>query len=228
MALPYAAMQLFERCKQLKKIDGLVLKNCKLGSSSYELEACRWIASCEQHKGGSIQEKLTGRLEHDNGDGFEREKKDFELRNKSFIAASHPGRECCARFRFVSEEKENRHVSPREPFITIAQKPRAWAFLTEQHHHSIRVTVEYPESFPQTTKHKMSVAFLGSLHSDAFEFEWLHRKGSEAQWQAFDDSLQIENETEIRLPALRIASKRFSADALKCVTRFPQRIFVTF
>jgi hypothetical protein len=89
--------------------------------------------------------------------------------------------------------------------------------LNVQDHYSIRVTVENPDSFPRTNNHKMSVAFLGSLDSDAFLFQWFYKENPTAPWQAFDQNLKIESEIETKLPAVRISSKRFLGDPLEYV-----------
>lgn len=64
----------------------------------------------------------------------------------------------------------------------------------------------------------MSVAFLGSMRSDAFVFEWSYRQSSKGPWQAFDDeSLQVQRAVETRKPEVRVSSKRFVGDNVEFV-----------
>lgn len=58
---------------------------------------------------------------------------------------------------------------------------------------------------------------MGSLRSDAFEFDWFYRQSSASAWQLFDHNLDIQNEIETRLPSVRISSKRFLGGALEYV-----------
>ncbi len=175
------------------------------------------IAKSDQPKGGNVENALYGTLEHGDGD-FEVRIVPFLTKNTktSFMSAPHPGSACIAKFDFEWADRDPDVVlSPSEPFITIIPHPSA--LLTSHDHYSIRVSVEYPESYPTTTHHKVSVVFMGSLHSDAFEFEWFYRQSSASAWVLFDHNLDIQNEIETRLPSVRISSKRFLGDPLEYV-----------
>jgi hypothetical protein len=202
----------------LKDIDTLILKNSRLtGSNNFEFEAVRLIAKSDQPKGGNVENALYGTLEHEDSNSEARIVPFLTKNTKtSFMSAPHQGSECIAKFDFEWADRDpNVVVSPPEPFVTIF--PHPCAFLTAHDHYSIRVSVEYPESYPTTTHHKLSVVFMGSLHSDAFEFDWFYRQTSVSAWQLFDHNLDIQNDIEIRLPSVRISSKRFLGDPLEYV-----------
>jgi hypothetical protein len=204
----------------LKKIDGVVLKNSRLNAalpSSFHFEACRLISRSDRPKGCKTEDLFYGKLEAE-FDDFQKSTVDFTQKHKlsHHISASHSGGECLTKFWTDWAEKNDKLVSPEDPFITINPRPRA--FLTVQDHYSIRVTVEYPQSYPETVYHKMSVAFLGSMRSDAFVFEWSYRQSSKGPWQAFDDeSLQVQRAVETRKPEVRVSSKRFVGDNVEFV-----------
>jgi hypothetical protein len=202
----------------LKKIDGVVLKNSRLNASvasSFQFEACRLIAKSDQPKGCKTEDSFYGKLEAEHDDVIT--EVDLTQKNKlsHHISAPHSCGLCTTKFWMDWAEKNDTVVSPRDPFITIIPHPRA--FDTIQEHYSIRVTVEYPESYPKTMHHKMSVAFLGSTQSDAFVFEWFCKQSSEGRWQTFEDQRLIQSEIETRMPEVRISSKRFLGDNVEFV-----------
>jgi hypothetical protein len=142
----------------------LILKNSRLtGSNGFEFEAVRLIAKSDQPKGGNVENALYGTLEHEDGDSDDRIAPFLTKNTKTcFMSAPHPGFECVAKFDFEWADRDpDVVVSPLEPFITIIPHPSA--LLTTHDHYSIRVSVEYPESYPTTTHHKLSVVFYGVL-----------------------------------------------------------------
>ncbi len=192
----------------MKKIDAVHLNNSRLcgeGPSAFEFEALRLVSKSDQPKDSHAEDLLSCTLEEFGADDdFEKKAVEFKLKHKHHISALHSGSECAVHFKFDC----------LLPFAIFRPHPCA---LASQDSYSIRVAVEYPDSYPSSDHHKMSIAFLGSLLSDAFEFEWSYRQSRDAPWQAFNHTLRVQDEIETRLPAARIASKRFQGDSLECV-----------
>lgn len=120
----------------LKKIDGVVLKNSRLNAalpSSFHFEACRLISRSDRPKGCKTEDLFYGKLEAE-FDDFQKSTVDFTQKHKlsHHISASHSGGECLTKFWTDWAEKNDKLVSPEDPFITINPRPRA--FLTVQDH----------------------------------------------------------------------------------------------
>ncbi len=199
----------------MKKIDSLHLTNCRLSGhdhNAYEFEALRLISKSDQAKDGKLEAKLEEFFAFDD---FEKKQKrvEFKLKHKHHISALHSGNECSVQFKFLGADQDQ-FFKAQEPFIVIRPHPCA---LASQDSYSIRVAVEYPDSYPSSDHHKLSVVFLGALHSDAFRFEWFYRTSRSSPWKPFDHTLLVENETETLLPAARMSSKRFQGDSLEYV-----------
>lgn len=209
----------------LKQIDTVVLNNSRLNdgaASGFHFEACRLIAKSNQPKGSKTEDAFYGKLEIKQGDVQRAKRVDLTQKNKFsnflsyHISAVHSVVECAAKFWMDWAEKNDTVVSHDDPCIIINHLPPA--FHTIHDHYSIRVTVEYPESYPSTTHHKMSVAFLGSMLSNAFVFEWFFKQSSVEPWRAFDDErLQINSVLETKMPEVRISSKRFLGNNVEFV-----------
>jgi hypothetical protein len=217
-------LQAFDRAKSLKKIDGVNLKNSKLkGHGNYEFAASRLLSKSDQPVGGQAEDQFTATLKQKQfvaDDDFEMRiaKVAFKSANKSgeyHIAARHSGLECSVNFHFDWADKdENSYFSGKEPFIIMRSYP---CVFPPEDCYNIRVTIEYPESFPETTHHKISVVVIGSFAMDAFDFQWFYKEDFSSAWQPFGELLQLQNEIETKKQAARISSKRFLGHSLEYV-----------
>jgi hypothetical protein len=199
-------------------MDGVHMKNVRLDAPDrFEFQACRLIAKSEQPKGGKVDDLMYGSLEQHVDADFEKEKVEFKLRGKYQMVAAHTGGSSVVKFRFDWADKDpNYATQPSEPFVTFRPAPRPPSASLD---YSVQVAVEDPLTYPKSKHHKISVAYMGWMGPDAIEFRWLYRKTAASPWQAFDDddTLALQSEMETSLPAARMSSKRFLADALEYV-----------
>ena len=210
----------------MKKIDGVNLKNSKLkGHNNFEFEASRLLSKSDQPEGGQVEDQFTATLKQKQfvaDDDFEMRtaKVAFKSASKSageyHIAARHSGLDCSVHFHFDWADKDEKSYfsSDKEPFISVRSYP---CVFPPEDCYNIRVTIEYPESFPETTHHKVSVMVLGSFIPDVFDFQWFYKEDFSSAWRPFGGLLQLQNEIETKKQAVRISSKRFLGHSLEYV-----------
>ena len=200
-------LQAFNRLKKMKKIDAVTLKNTAIAPhGAFEFEAVRLIAKSDRPSGGNTEDVVYGLLEQD-GDSVE-----FELNGNRRLVAPHSGSESTVKLHFDWADRDPTFgILPTEHFVTFLLPSRPIA----PQDCSVQVAVEYPESYPETSYHKISVGYLGSAPLETCEFEWRRRADLDSPWEEFDVEVSFAFET--RLQDVRVSSKRFSADSLEYV-----------